>query len=297
VLSGLRRSVACRSWRGDTFLSTTEVDDSDATVVLLRRHLLAISSRRSLHAAVAGADRAGRVAWPSPGNSRRAGLCAAAAPIWRPAWSSGARGEALRTLNALRPSRRSGVPIIGLEPSCLFTLRDEFLALGLGEDAEQVAGHAMLFEEFLARAKTKAGRLDLALKPLAEKSALLHGHCHQKAFGAMSAVQEALALVPDLKVTTIESSCCGMAGSFGYEAEHYETSIAMAEALAAAGGARRCRRCWSWPTAPPAGTRSPTAQTDRRYMSRRCWSAPSLPDHLHLIQLRCGRPCGTVRDL
>jgi Fe-S oxidoreductase len=58
---------------------------------------------------------------------------------------------------------------------------------------------------------------------------LLHGHCHQKAFGAMSAVQEALALVPDLAVSPIESSCCGMAGSFGYEAEHYETSIAMAE--------------------------------------------------------------------
>jgi Fe-S oxidoreductase len=128
----------------------------------------------------------------------------------------------------LRPFAQKGVPIIGLEPSCLFTLRDEFLALGLGEDAEQVAAHAMLFEEFLAREK-KAGRLDLALKPLAEKSALLHGHCHQKAFGAMSAVQEALALVPDLTVTPIESSCCGMAGSFGYEAEHYETSIAMAE--------------------------------------------------------------------
>ena len=86
----------------------------------------------------------------------------------------------------------------------------------------------MLFEEFLAREK-KAGRLELALQPLSEKNALLHGHCHQKAFGAMSAVQEVLALVPDLAVTPIESSCCGMAGSFGYEAEHYETSIAMAE--------------------------------------------------------------------
>jgi Fe-S oxidoreductase len=75
----------------------------------------------------------------------------------------------------------------------------------------------------------KEGRLALELKPLAEKTALLHGHCHQKAFGAMSAVQEALALVPELAVKPIESSCCGMAGSFGYEAEHYATSIAMAE--------------------------------------------------------------------
>jgi Fe-S oxidoreductase len=80
----------------------------------------------------------------------------------------------------------------------------------------------------LAR-EAKAGRLTLSLKALPERTALLHGHCHQKAFGAMSAVMEVLALVPDLAVKPIESSCCGMAGSFGYEAEHYETSIAMAE--------------------------------------------------------------------
>jgi Fe-S oxidoreductase len=120
------------------------------------------------------------------------------------------------------------VPVIGLEPSCLFTLRDEFLALGLGEPARKTAENALLFEEFLAREK-KAGRLSLNLKGLEQKTALLHGHCHQKAFGAMSAVQEALALIPDLAVKPIESSCCGMAGSFGYEAEHYDTSIAMAE--------------------------------------------------------------------
>ena len=100
--------------------------------------------------------------------------------------------------------------------------------MNLGEDAQAVADNAVLFEEFLAREK-REGRLALDLVPLQEKTALLHGHCHQKAFGAMSAVQEVLALVPDLKVTPIESSCCGMAGSFGYEAEHYETSIAMAE--------------------------------------------------------------------
>ena len=120
------------------------------------------------------------------------------------------------------------MPVIGLEPSCLFTLRDEFLAMGLGDAARKTAENAFLFEEFLAREK-KAGRLTLELKALPEKSALLHGHCHQKAFGAMSAVQEALALVPDLAISTIESSCCGMAGSFGYEAEHYAASITMAE--------------------------------------------------------------------
>src|SRR5258708_28088524 len=100
--------------------------------------------------------------------------------------------------------------------------------MGVGEDWQPFCDSASLLEEFLVREK-KAGRLKLTLKPLPHKTALLHGHCHQKAFGAMSAVQEALSLVPDLAVSVIESSCCGMAGSFGYEAEHYETSIAMAE--------------------------------------------------------------------
>ena len=77
--------------------------------------------------------------------------------------------------------------------------------------------------------EAEGGRLDLQLKPVA-KQALLHGHCHQKAFGAMGSVERVLGLIPGLKVTQIESSCCGMAGSFGYEAEHHEISMKMAEA-------------------------------------------------------------------
>jgi Fe-S oxidoreductase len=83
-------------------------------------------------------------------------------------------------------------------------------------------------EEFIA-AELDAGRFKPPLKPLG-RPALLHGHCHQKAFGAMGAVQKALALVPGLKTATVESSCCGMAGSFGYEAEHFDVSMRMAEA-------------------------------------------------------------------
>jgi Fe-S oxidoreductase len=87
----------------------------------------------------------------------------------------------------------------------------------------------MLFEEFLA-AEFKAGRLDsLKLKPLPQTMALVHGHCHQKAFDAMGAVHAVLKLVPGLTAKTIESSCCGMAGAFGYQAETYDVSIAMAE--------------------------------------------------------------------
>jgi FAD/FMN-containing dehydrogenase/Fe-S oxidoreductase len=140
-----------------------------------------------------------------------------------------ARTEARRMMAALKPHVERGVPVVGLEPSCLFSLRDEFLSLLPGSDATALAQQALLFEEFIAR-EHEAGRLQLKLKALPQGKALLHGHCHQKAFAAMPAVQKVLGLVPGLKVETVESSCCGMAGSFGYEARHYEVSMRMAEA-------------------------------------------------------------------
>jgi Fe-S oxidoreductase len=129
-------------------------------------------------------------------------------------------------IDALQPFVERGVPIVGLEPSCLLTLRDEYISLIPGASSKALAENAFLFEEFLAREQA-AGRLQLDLKPIASKRALLHGHCHQKAFAAMSAVEQVLALIPDLEVETIDSSCCGMAGSFGYEAEHYDISMQM----------------------------------------------------------------------
>ncbi|MGH6671271.1 MAG: (Fe-S)-binding protein, partial [Xanthobacteraceae bacterium] len=138
-----------------------------------------------------------------------------------------ARQEAERTLDALAPFVAQGMPVIGLEPSCLFGFRDEIPALIRSDLAREVAGHAVLLEEFLA-AEAKAGRLKLPLAPL-KKRALLHGHCHQKSFDAMGAVETALRLVPELEVATIESSCCGMAGSFGYNAETIAVSRAMGE--------------------------------------------------------------------
>ena len=139
-----------------------------------------------------------------------------------------ARAEARRTLEALLPHVRAGAAVVGLEPSCLLTLRDEFLVLKLGEGAKELAQQSLLFEEFIAR-EVQAGRFQAGFRPL-PRTALLHGHCHQKAFGAMPEVHAALALVPELQVKTIESSCCGMAGSFGYEAAHQQVSTAMAEA-------------------------------------------------------------------
>jgi Fe-S oxidoreductase len=120
-----------------------------------------------------------------------------------------------------------GIPVIGLEPSCLFTFRDEIPALLRSDAAQRAAERTLLFEEFLAD-ELKAGRLALDLAPQ-KKRALLHGHCHQKSFGAMSAVEAVLRLVPGLYVTPIESSCCGMAGAFGYGADTIDVSLAMAE--------------------------------------------------------------------
>jgi Fe-S oxidoreductase len=97
-----------------------------------------------------------------------------------------------------------------------------------GEETDALAARAVLFEEFLV-AEKRAGRLILDLNALPEKQVLVHGHCHQKAFDAFSPVLEVLKWIPDLKVDAIESSCCGMAGAFGYEAEHYDVSMKMAE--------------------------------------------------------------------
>jgi Fe-S oxidoreductase len=139
-----------------------------------------------------------------------------------------ARLEARRMLEALRPYVERGLPVVGLEPSCLLGLRDEYLSLLPGAESAALGMNAFLFEEFLAR-EHEAGRLLLALRPLREKKAWLHGHCHQKAFAAMPAVESVLRLVPGLAVETVESSCCGMAGAFGYEAAHYDVSMKMGE--------------------------------------------------------------------
>jgi Fe-S oxidoreductase len=107
-------------------------------------------------------------------------------------------------------------------------LRDELAALLPGAESAALAAAALTFEEFLARERA-AGRLTLSLKRSPYARALVHGHCHQKAFGVMPAVVAALKLVPELEVEVVQSSCCGMAGAFGYQAEHLDVSLRMAE--------------------------------------------------------------------
>jgi glycerol-3-phosphate dehydrogenase subunit C len=141
-----------------------------------------------------------------------------------------AQEEARRMLSVLLPHVEAGRQIIGLEPACLLAIRDDYKFLGLGDSANKVASKAILFEEFIAK-ELAAKRFALELKPVDtnHQPLLVHGHCHQKAVGAMKSMRKVLKLIPDLKFEFIESTCCGMAGSFGIEEEHAEVAMQMAE--------------------------------------------------------------------
>jgi FAD/FMN-containing dehydrogenase/Fe-S oxidoreductase len=138
-----------------------------------------------------------------------------------------ARAQAGALIEALAPFAQASIAIVGIEPSCLLTLRDEALVMRLGAAAELVSRQALTFEEFLAR-EAAAGRFAPDLLP-AGAPILLHGHCHQKAFGTVDAILNVLRLIPQAQPELIQSSCCGMAGSFGYEAKHRGISLQMAE--------------------------------------------------------------------
>ena len=138
-----------------------------------------------------------------------------------------ARDHARANVDQLYPYAEAGVPIVGCEPSCLLTIRDEYPDLLRDDKARAVADHAMLIDEFLVKLKGE-GRLGLRFKETPER-VLLHGHCHQKALVGTEPSLAALRLVPGLQVEEINSGCCGMAGAFGYEREHYDLSMAIGE--------------------------------------------------------------------
>jgi Fe-S oxidoreductase len=139
-------------------------------------------------------------------------------------------GLVRRQLDALSPYVEAGLPIIGLEPSCILTFRDEYPDLTDDPRAARLAGQSFLFDEFLAR-ELEAGRLQLPVtgRPRRARTYLFHGHCHQKALIGSKHALALLRLIPGAEVREIDSGCCGMAGSFGYEAEHYAISRAIGE--------------------------------------------------------------------
>ncbi len=229
-VTGISARRSLPAWRSDVFHRDTEsIGPTNGHEVVLFADTFNRAYERenlddALRVLVAGGY---RVHLPKPTDGTSRALCCG-----RTFLSAGmvdhARTELDRLVATYAPFAARGVPIIGLEPSCLLTLRDELLSLRSDDTAKNISAHALLFEEFLVR-EAEAGRLQLPLKPIAPK-AILHGHCHQKSFGALKPVEKALRLIPNLKVETIESSCCGMAGAFGYGADTYQASIQMAEA-------------------------------------------------------------------
>lgn len=228
-VTGFAAERALPRWRRDVFADTPAAFGpvDGAPVILLADTFNRYFERENLDAALTVLTAAGyrvEIARPADGSSRP--LCCGRTFLSIGAVDE-AKREAQRVLDALGPRLVEGVPVIGLEPSCLLSFRDEVPALLPGPASEKLAASALLFEEFLAR-EAKAGRLALDLAPIGPR-ALLHGHCHQKSFAAMGAVEQTLRLVPGLSVETVESSCCGMAGAFGYGAETVGVSKAMGE--------------------------------------------------------------------
>jgi FAD/FMN-containing dehydrogenase/Fe-S oxidoreductase len=227
-IAGISAQRALPAWRRDVFRSDVEAigPAEGREVVLFADTFNRAYERENLNAALRVLVEGGhRVHIPKPADGGRPLCCG------RTFLSAGlvdhARTELDRLVTTYAPFALRGVPIVGLEPSCLLTLRDELLSLRSDETAKSISAHALLFEEFLVR-EAEAGRLQLPLGPVAGR-ALVHGHCHQKSFGAFKSVEQVLRLIPGLNVEPIESSCCGMAGAFGYGADTYQASIDMAE--------------------------------------------------------------------
>lgn len=224
-LTGFSARRKLPRWRFDVFRDGGKSGEGAKEVVLFADTFNRYFERENLDAALHVLERAGYSVHFA--NAGKRPLCCGRTFLSVGAVKQ-AKEEAARSIAALKPFIDRGLTVIGLEPSCIFGFRDEIPALLKGSaDAAALAGRVMLFEEFVA-AETAGGRMKLDLKPVAAK-ALLHGHCHQKAFGALTPVQQTLKLIPELEVETVESSCCGMAGSFGYGRETIDISLAMGE--------------------------------------------------------------------
>ena len=138
-----------------------------------------------------------------------------------------AKAWARQNVDALLPYARRGVPIVGTEPSCLLTFRDEYPDLLADEESRTVASRSFLLDEFVDQVAAQHPEVSAMFRDDVAAGVLLHGHCHQKALVGMEPTLRALRLVPGYTVELVEAGCCGMAGAFGFEAEHYEMSLAM----------------------------------------------------------------------
>ena len=142
-----------------------------------------------------------------------------------------AKKLAIKNVTLLKDVVSADAPLIGIEPSCILSFRDEYPDLvpqEMRDDAKKLAANCLLFDEFLTR-EARNGRIDTDAFRELDADIWLHGHCHQKSLIGVGTSAEMLRLIPGARVHVIPSGCCGMAGSFGYEKEHYETSMAIGE--------------------------------------------------------------------
>lgn len=222
-LTGFSRHRQLPKWHRFPFIDPTPVGPSDGKpVVLFADTFNTWFEPDNLRAAQAVLAAAGyRVIFASDSRKRRPLCCG------RTYLTNGMVNQAKQTiiqlLNALEPYLNEGIPIVGLEPSCVLGMRDEIPVLVRDHRSEQLAENSYLFEEFLQNENPKLGFKSL------NHTVLVHGHCHQKSFAQMEYVEQALERVPGLDFNTIDSGCCGMAGAFGYDRETFRVSEKMAE--------------------------------------------------------------------
>ncbi len=228
VMLGLAASRSLPKWRGYTYrFSGNGLAAENADVLLFADTFNRYFEPENLRAAETVLHRTGLSIAPAASQHKERPLCCG-----RTFLSAGltekARSEMLRTVASIRPALERGAYVVGLEPSCVLTFRDEAPALLGNNWSEELGNRVLLFEEFIAL-KHETNEIELPMQPVKASKALLHGHCHQKAFNVVTPIQKTLRLVPGLDVELIESSCCGMAGAFGYQAETLDVSKAMAE--------------------------------------------------------------------
>jgi Fe-S oxidoreductase len=225
--TGLSARRALPRWRGDRFrdAATLAATAGGREVVLLVDTFNRYFEPEVVNDALTVLAAAGvRVHLAKPADGTQRPLCCGRTFL-AVGQVDAARHEATRVVAALTPFVARGVPLIGLEPSCLFGFRDEIPALLKTDAARRLAALALSFEEFLSG---DGSELAPSLGTIAP-AALLHGHCHQKAFAALSCVETVLRWVPNLNVEAVVSSCCGMAGAFGYDRDTIDVSLAMGE--------------------------------------------------------------------
>ncbi len=217
-----RRTVRARSVSDGTNPPVAHAPGSDipATVMLLDDCFTTFNEPEVGRAAVGVLEAAGY-------NVELTGLVCCGRAMISKGFLRSARELIAAQLPALARRLADGTPLLGVEPSCLLTLADDWPELVPGADARRVAAAARLADAWLAE-QVKAGRCELKLRE-SPGTVLLHGHCHQKALVGVAGTAAALRLVPGLEVNVLDTGCCGMAGSFGFEKEHYDLSVRVAE--------------------------------------------------------------------